>query len=172
MNISIYVIPFFVLIIFIYGIYKKINVYETFLSGVLEGLKMMITIIPPLVAMIFAINIFLSSEFISFMLNPIGNILEVFNIPSEILPMAFLRPISGTATLAIMNDIFITSGPDSFLGRLASTIQGCSDTTFYVLALYFSSVKIKKTRHALKAGLFADLAGIIASLLIVKIFFG
>ncbi len=171
MNISVYVIPFFVLGIFIYAIYKKVNIYDVFLTGVLDGLKMMLVIIPPLVAMMFAINIFLSSEFISFILHGVGDLLELFNIPSKILPMAFLRPISGTATLAIMNDIFLEDGPDSFIGRLASTIQGCSDTTFYVLALYFSSVKIKKIRHALSAGLFADLTGIIASLLIVRMFF-
>ena len=85
--------------------------------------------------------------------------------------MALLRPISGTASLAIMNDIFITHGPDSYLGRLASVLQGCTDTTIYVLALYFSSINIKKTRYALPVGLFADLIGIIVAFLITSFLF-
>ena len=85
--------------------------------------------------------------------------------------MALLRPISGSASLAILNNIFITIGPDTFAGRLASTIQGCTDTTIYVLALYFGSIKISKTRYALLVGLFADFIGIIASIIIVSLFF-
>ena len=97
---------------------------------------------------------------------------ELSQIPIDILPMAILRPISGTASLAIMNEIFIAFGPDSFIGRLSSTLQGCTDTTIYVLALYFGSIKVTKTRYALPVGLFADLMGIIAAFIITFIFFG
>ena len=169
--ISDYIIPLFILLIVFYGIYKKVNIYDCFLVGVGEGLKTIINIIPPLVAMIFAINILLSSEVITFLLSGFSSIFEVINIPQEILPMAILRPISGTASLAVLSDILVNYGPDSFIGRLASTLQGCTDTTIYVLALYFSSIKVTKIRYSLKVGLFADLVGIIASFIIVKIFF-
>ena len=95
----------------------------------------------------------------------------LINIPLDIIPMALLRPISGTATLAIMQNIFSLYGPDSFIGYLASTLQGCTDTTIYVLALYFGSIKIYKTRYALIVGLFADLIGIISAIVIVSFYF-
>ncbi len=171
MKVSTYIIPIFVFIIIGYGIYKKVNIYECFLEGIMDGLKTLLSIIPPLVAMIFAVNIFLSSNFIEFILHGVGWLLDLINIPKEILPMALLRPISGTASLAIMSDIFINYGPDSFIGRLASTLQGCTDTTIYVLALYFGSIGIKKIRHSLGVGLFADCVGIIASFVVVKLFF-
>ena len=121
--------------------------------------------------MVFAINIFLNSHILDYVFKFLQPLLTSLNLPLQILPMAFVRPISGTASLAIMNDIFNNFGPDSFIGRLASTIQGCTDTTIYVLALYFGRVKITNTRHALTTGLFADLIGIIASFIIVSLVF-
>ena len=165
-----YIIPILVLIILCYGMYKKENIYEDFLSGAKEGIQVMFSVIPAILAMSFAINIFLKSDIVSLLLNILKPILH--NVPIEVIPMAILRPISGTATLAILNNIFTIYGPDSFAGRLASTMQGCTDTTIYVLALYFSSIKISKTRYALYVGLFADLIGIIASIIIVSFFFG
>ena len=157
------VIPLFVLFIILYGVKKRVNVYDSFLEGAKEGLIMVFHITPTIMAMVFAVNIFLDSKFLDGMLG---------NIPIDILPMALLRPISGTASLAIMNDIFASFGPDSFIGRLASTLQGCTDTTIYVLALYFGSIKVTKTRYSLPVGLFADLMGIIAAFIITFIFFG
>ena len=121
--------------------------------------------------MVFAINIFLDSNFIISLLNLIKPLFNIFNIPIEIMPMAFLRPISGTATLAILSDIFLKYGPDSYLGRLASVLQGCTDTTIYVLALYFGSIGIKNGRYALLVGLFSDLVGIIMAFILTSIFF-
>lgn len=166
------IIPLFVLLIIFYGVKKKIGVYDAFLKGAKEGLIMVFHIAPTIIAMVFAVNIFLDSKFLEGVLIFLKPILELVNVPLEILPMAILRPISGTASLAIMNDIFINFGPDSFIGRLASTLQGCTDTTIYVLALYFGSIKVTKTRYSLKVGLFADMMGIIAAFLITKIFFG
>ena len=108
---------------------------------------------------------------LSFFLEYMQPVLSLIKIPVEIIPMALLRPISGNASLAILNNILAIYGPDSYLGRLASTMQGCTDTTIYVLALYFGSVGIKKGGHALPVGLFADFMGIIATLIIVSIFF-
>lgn len=156
-----YLIPAIVLIIIAYGFINKTDIYENFITGCIEGLKIVITIIPTLLAMIFAINIFINS-----------NVLNVFGGRwREIIPMIILRPISGNATLAILSNIYKIHGVDSFLSFLASTIQGATDTTIYVLALYFGSINIRKTRYALFVGLFADFCGILAAFIVVKYFF-
>ena len=165
------VIPVFIVFVVFYGFKKKINVYESFLEGAKEGLIISFNIFPSIIAMVFAINIFLDSNFVYDVLGFFSPLLKFINIPIEIMPMAILRPISGTASLAIMNDIFINYGPDSYIGRLASVLQGCTDTTIYVLALYFSSVGIKKIRYSLGVGLFADLVGITVAFLITMLFF-
>ena len=124
-----------------------------------------------MIAMIFAVNLLISSGFIEYMFSFLTPLLDKYNLSTDILSMSFFRPISGNASLAIMNNIFETYGPDSLMGRLASTLQGSTDTTFYVLALYFSSVGIKKSRYALGVGLFADCIGIIMSFILVYLFF-
>lgn len=168
--ISSYIIPIVIIIILVNGIRHKQNIYDDFLAGVGNGLKTMLRIIPSMLAMIIAINIFIHSGILNIFTNILQRIF-VLRIPFEIITMAFLRPISGTATLAILSNIFNLYGPDSFWGMLSSTMQGCTDTTIYVLALYFGSIKVSKTRYALGVGLFADLIGIIASIIIVSIFF-
>lgn len=170
-TISKLIIPLFVLIVIFYAFRKKVMIYDTFLEGAKEGLITVFHIFPSILAMVFAINIFLNSHLLETIFGVISPFLEKINLPISILPMAFVRPISGTASLAIMNEIFVNFGPDSFVGRLASTIQGCTDTTIYVLALYFGSIKISKTRYALSTGLFADLVGILASFLVVSLLF-
>lgn len=165
------VIPVFIVFVVFYGFKKKINIYESFLEGAKEGLIISFNIFPSIIAMVFAINIFLDSNFVYDVLGFLSPLLKFINIPIEIMPMAILRPISGTASLAIMNDIFINYGPDSYIGRLASVLQGCTDTTIYVLALYFSSIGIKKIRYSLGVGLFADLVGITVAFLITMLFF-
>ena len=165
------IIPIFILIIIFYGLIKKIDIYNSFLKGVKEGLITCFNIFPSILAMVFAVNIFLNSNFLSSGFSFFSPILNKFNLPIDILPMAILRPISGTASLSIMNDIFIKYGTDSFVGILSSTIQGSTDTTIYVLALYFSSIKVVKTKHALLNGLFADLVGILVSFIVVSLIF-
>ncbi len=170
-NVSKIILPVFIVFIIIYALRKKVDIYETFLKGAKEGISMSIGIVPAIIAMIFAINIFLDSNFLEFCIKGIVPFLNSINVPYEIVPMAVLRPISGTATLSIMNDIFIKYGADSYIGNLASILQGCTDTTFYVLALYFSSVKITKSKYALKVGLFADFIGIVLAVLLTGFFF-
>ena len=165
------VIPLFVFFVVFYGFIKKVNLYDSFLEGAKEGLMISFNIFPSIIAMVFAINIILDSNFVNAVLGVFTPILNLINIPLEIMPMALLRPISGTATLAIMNDIFIKYGPDSYVGRLASVLQGCTDTTIYVLALYFSSIGVKKIRYSLGVGLFADLVGISVAFIITMLFF-
>lgn len=156
-----YIIPILVVLILFYGFIKKCDIYDDFIEGSLDGLKTLVDIIPAILAMIFAVNVFTQSG----VLNTIGGVFK------DVVPMIVLRPISGTATLAVLSNIYKIHGVDSFLGFLASVIQGATDTTIYVLALYFGSVKIKKTRYALWVGLFADFCGIMAAILIVRFFF-
>ena len=169
--ISVIFLPIFIIIIVFYGVKKRINVYDTFLEGAKEGLVTTFNIFPAIMAMIFAINIFLDSNVLSFAIKLLSPLIGNISVPMEIIPMALLRPISGTASLAIMNDIFKLYGPDSFIGRLASILQGCTDTTVYVIALYFSTIKVSKIKHALWVGLFADLVGIIMAIILTNLFF-
>lgn len=169
--ISIFALPIMVLFIIIYGFIKKVSIYDNFIEGAKEGLTATLTIFPYMIAMVFAINIFINSGVIEYTLSFAKTFFSFLKFPIEVIPMAILRPISGSATLSILNNIFENFGPDSYIGRLASTIQGCTDTTFYVITLYFGSVRISKIRHSLKVGLFADLIGVIASVLIVSMMF-
>lgn len=164
-------IPLLVLFILIYGMMKKVNVYDEFLDGASESFDMIFKIFPCFLAMILGVNIFLKSGALNILLSFIKPLFELIEIPIQIFPMMIMRPISGSTTLAILNTIFGDYGPDSFIGRLASIIQGSTDTTFYVITLYFGSIGIKKIKYALWAGLFADLVGIIMSVVIVKSFF-
>ncbi len=165
------IIPIMVLFVILYGLYKKVDIYDTFLEGAKESFPMVLTMFPCMLAMVFGINIFIKSGFLSFILSFLKPVLEILSIPFEALSLALLRPISGSSSLAILNSIFSTYGVDSLIGKMCSIIQGSTDTTFYILTLYFGSVGIKKIRYSLYAGLIADLAGIIASLLIANIFF-
>ncbi len=165
------IIPLMITGIIVYGLYKKVDIYSSFIKGAKDGINSAISIFPFTVSMVFAINIFLHSGILDFIFKEVANFLGP-NFPVSIFPMALLRPISGSASQVIMTDIFKNFGPDSFVGLLASTLEGSTDTTFYVITLYFGSVGIKKIRYALKAGLFADLVGIIMSFIIVSILFG
>lgn len=161
------IIPMFVIIIIMFGLIKGFDIYDLFIEGCKEGINLAIKIIPPYFAMVFAINIFNGSGVINFIIN---NLILVPKNIRLVIPMALVRPISGTASLAILNHIFSNYGPDSLVGNIASTLQGCTDTTFYVLALYFGSIKIKKTRYALIVGLMADLVGVITAIIVVYLF--
>lgn len=170
-TLSFILLPILVLFIIFYGFKKKVNIYDEFLIGAKEGLITTFKIIPNIVAMIFAINILIKSNIISDMFLFLKPHLHKINLATDILPMTFLRSISGTSTLAIMVNIFDIYGPDSTMGLLASVIQGSSDTTLYVVALYYGSIGITKNRYALSVGLFSDLCGIIASFLLVYLFY-
>lgn len=156
-----YLIPFIVLIIIIYGFFKKIDIYEVFIEGAKDGLVTVLHILPNMLALILAVNVFVESD----ILGMVGGRVK------DILALCFLRPISGNASLAMLNNIYSKYGVDSFFSFLGSVIQGSTDTTIYVLALYFGSVGIKKSRYALKVGLFADLCGILAAFIVSYLFF-
>ena len=132
---------------------------------------MITSLFPTFIAMILAINLFINSGFLDFALSLLKPLFDLIKVPVEILPIAIVRPISGSASLAYLNNIFVNHGPDSFIGLLSSVMQGCTDTTFYVITLYFGSIGIKKIKYSLFAGLCADLIGITASIIIVNLLF-
>ena len=164
-------IPVIVLVIIIYGVKKKINVYDSFVEGAKEGLPMVLNMFPPLLAMIFGINIFTNSGLINEMFQFLKPLFYLVNIPLEVLPIAVMRPLSGSFGLALLNDLYTVYGVDNYLSVLASIIQGSSDTTLYIITLYFGTIGIKKIKYALWAGLLADLFTVILSLIIVPLFF-
>ena len=170
-NISNYIVPIIVLIIVLYALKKRVDIYDTFIDGTKESFDMTLKVFPNLLAMVFGVNIFLKSGVLDFIFNNLKPIFSYINVQIEILPMAIMRPISGSASLAILNDIFLNYGPDSFIGTVASIIQGSTDTTFYVLTLYFGSIGIKKIRYAMWAGLFSDLVGIVTAIILGNVLF-
>ena len=157
------------------GMRKKINVYDAFIEGAKEGFHTAVTIIPYLVAILVGIGVFRASGAMDWLIYAIGWLIEQCGIDTDFvgaLPTALMKPLSGSGARGMMVDAMTQYGADSFVGRLASIFQGSTDTTFYVLAVYFGSVGIRHTRHAVTCGLAADLAGIIASIVICYLFFG
>ncbi|MEX2089661.1 MAG: spore maturation protein [Bacteroidota bacterium] len=170
--VSLVAIPLLLLTFLGWGIVKKVRVYEVFVEGAKDGFTTAVRIIPYLVAMLFAIGIFRASgamEVLSAILAPVTNLI---GMPAETLPMALMRPLSGSGSLGIMTELMKVHGPDSFIGILASTMYGSTETTFYVLAVYFGAVQVKNTRHALPAGLIADVFGMLGAVVICRILFG
>lgn len=156
-----YLIPIIIFIIILFSFGKKCDIYDCFIEGAKDGLKIVLEILPVLLAMIFAVNIFVGSG----VLELVGGKFK------EVIPMIILRPISGNASLAMLSKIYQNCGVDSFISFLASIIQGATDTTIYVLALYFGSIRVKNSRYALPVGLFADACGIIAAFVVANMFF-
>ena len=170
--ISIWIIPLLIGTILLHGTWKKVAVYESFVEGGKEGIQIALSIIPYLVGMLVAITILRASGALDFFISLAEPVLLRLGVPSEIVPLAAIRPISGNAALGVMSDIIATHGPDSFIGKLASTIQGSTDTTLYIITVYFGAVGIKKMGDALKVGLLADLLGISAAIVIITLMFG
>lgn len=157
------------------GIRKKVNVYDAFVDGAKEGFTTAVRIIPYLVAILVAIGVFRASGSMDYIINGVATLVGWCGIDSEFvaaLPTAIMKPLSGSGARGLMVDAMTTYGPDSFVGRMACIFQGSTDTTFYILAVYFGSVGISKTRHAVPCGLLADLAGIISAIFICYLFFG
>jgi spore maturation protein B len=170
--ISLTFIPLLIGFILLYGTFKRVPTYESFVEGGKEGIKIAVSIIPFLVGMLVAITIFRASGALDALMNWIRPLMKSIGVPAEIVPLLIIRPISGNAALGMTSDLIAVYGPDSFIGRLASVLQGSTDTTFYVLTVYFGAVGIKKMGDALKVGLLADVVGIIAAIVVVALFFG
>lgn len=163
-----------IVLIILGGAYKKVSVFDAFIEGAKQGFEVIVKIIPYLVAMLVAIRVFRDSGAMGYILSGITYLIQLTGINTEFigaLPVAIMKPLSGSGARGMMLDIFQTQGPDSFTGKLASIFQGSADTTFYIIALYFGSVGIKKIRYALWAGIFADIIGVIIAIFIGYIFF-
>ncbi|WP_100331458.1 spore maturation protein [Bacillus xiapuensis] len=165
--VSMWIIPLIIAFVLLYGTLKKVPTYESFVEGGKEGIHIAVSIIPYLVGMMVAIAIFRASGALESLVEFVRPVLLWIGLPPEVFPLALMRPISGTAALGMVSDLIATHGPDSLIGRLASVMQGSTDTTFYVLTVYFGAVGIKKMGDALKVGLLADAAGFVAAVLIV-----
>jgi len=165
------IIPLIILSILLYGKKKKVNMYDVFATGAKESINTALSVFPHLITMMIAIGIFRSSGLLDFMITLVNPLLIFFHIPKEVLPLAVMRPISGSGSTAILSDILINHHPDTLIGKMASTMMGSTETTFYVIALYLGSVGIKKYKYTLKGALVADAAGVIASIVICYILF-
>jgi spore maturation protein B len=150
---------------------RKVRVYESFIAGAKEGFTIGVRIIPYLVGILVAIGMFRASGAMDWLVALVKPVTNLVGFPPEVLPTALMRPFSGSGALGLMSDLFKAYGPDSFTGRLASVIQGSFETTFYILAVYFGSVAIRKTRYTLAACLLGDAAGLIGSLVICRLLF-
>ena len=159
------ILPLITLIVIIYALKKKVNIYDEFLNGVKEGLKISLDIFPSIFALIISVTIIVKSN----ILNDLISLININLFPKEILPIAILRPISSSSSMMLLNEILQIHGVDSLIGKISSVIAGSTDTTIYIIGLYYSSIKIKKIRHSLLIGLLADLSCVIISILIFKI---
>lgn len=169
--ISLYAMPALILLILLFGIFARQPVYELFVEGAAEGLQICAKILPYVLGMLIAIALFRSSGALDALAGLLIPICEFFHIPADVLPLALMRPLSGSGALAITADIIETAGPDTYTGLLASVMQGSTDTTMYILAVYFGAVGIKKYRYALMVGLSADLFSFISAAVFCNIFF-
>ncbi|WHX47412.1 spore maturation protein [Paenibacillus woosongensis] len=170
--ISAWAVPMMIAFIPLYAFMKKVPVYESFVDGAKDGFSTAIGIIPHLVGMMVAISVFRASGALEFFTGWMGPLLKMLHVPPEVMPLGILRPLTGTGSLAFTTDLIKTYGPDSMIGRIASTVQGSTDTTLYVLTVYFGAIGIRNGRYALKVGLFSDAVGFVAAIAVCLLIFG
>ena len=171
-ELSRYIIPLMLVMIPFYGlVFKKVKVYESFVDGAKDGFDIAVRIIPYLVAILVAIGMFRASGALEILLTTMAPLLQYIGFPPENLPLALMRPLSGSGSLGLLTDLINEHGPDSLIAKIGATMFGSTETTFYVLAVYFGSVGIRKTRHALAAGLIADLVGVLSAVFFCQLFF-
>jgi spore maturation protein B len=169
--ISVWAIPVFLICIPVYGAFKRVKVYESFVQGAKEGFQVGVRIIPYLVAILVAVGMLRAAGAIDVLAQALDPVLRRIGMPAEILPLAIMRPLSGSGSMGIVTELIKNHGPDSFIARLAASAYASTETTFYVLAVYFGSVGVKKSRHAVASGLFADIISLFAALIICRLAF-
>ena len=169
--ISVWILPVMLIVILTVAMFKKVPVYEAFTDGAKDGFKVAINIIPYLVAILVGISMLRASGVIEACGSILGGLLNKFSIPVDVLPVMIVRSLSGSAALGIFSDIANNFGPDSYATKLAAIIVGSSETTFYVLAVYFGSVGISKVRYAMLTGILADIIGVVAAIAVAHQFF-
>lgn len=169
---SYFVLPTLIVGFPVYGLYKGVRVYEVFVEGAKEGFNVAVTIIPYLIAILFAIGMFRASGAMDFLVDLLDPALALIGIPAEVVPMGLIRPLTGSGSAGLVADMIGQYGEDSILVKMVATMFGSTETTFYVIAVYFGAVNVRNTRHAVPAGLFADFIGFLASVYVVKLLFG
>ena len=169
--VSNWIVPGLIVLVLLYGHFRGVKVFEAFVEGAKEGFTMSVRLIPFLVGMIVAIGLFRGSGALELFTSLLTPVLRLTGIPAELLPLALMRPLSGSGALAIAVEMMHAYGPDSLLGRTATTMQGSTDTTLFVLTVYFGAVGIQKTRHALVSGLLGDLVGMLAAIFLCRMVF-
>ena len=167
-----FVMPAFACIIVVFGLIKKLPVFDIFLKGAKEGIQILYNIAPTIIGLVFAVDLLRSSGAIDAICNFIEPIADYLGFPKEIVPMVLLRPVSGSGSTALLTSLYEQCGPDSFAGRVASVLAGSSETTFYAIAMYFGCIKVKKIRHTLFAAIIADITAAVMSVLTVRLYFG
>ena len=165
-KISILIMPFIFISILGYALFKKVRVFDVFLNGASNGLRSAVSILPALVGLICAISMLRASGALDFLETLLSPLLSKIGMPPDVLPLALLKPVSGSGALAMVKDIFDANGPDSFAGKVASVMLGSSETTFYTLAVYYGAVKIKDSRYTVSAAVIADLVGVFAAVVL------
>lgn len=163
------IIPVTILFIIVYGIYKKVDIFTEFTKGAWENIKVACEILPTLLGLILAINLLKASGALIELSKLIKPVTDFLGFPSECVPLALIRPVSGSGAIAVFEDILKSNGPDTFIGKVASVLLGSTETTFYTIAIYYGVAKIKKTRQTLIASLSADFTGFVFSALIVRL---
>jgi spore maturation protein B len=169
---AIFVIPTIIIGFPLYGLYKRVPVYEEFVTGAREGFQVAVNIIPYLVAILFAVAMFRASGAMDFLVEGLRPVLAPLGWPPEVLPMVITRPLTGSGSAGIMLDLIARHGEDSLIVKIAATMFGSTETTFYVIAVYFGAVNVRKTRHAVPAGLIADAAAMVLAVYVVRWYFG
>ena len=169
---SVFVLPALIVGIPVYGLAKRVPVYERFVDGAKEGFSLAVTIIPYLVAILFAIGMFRASGALDLLVAALDPVLGLIGVPAEVLPMAIVRPLTGSGSAAIVADFAAQYGTDNILTRMVATMFGSTETTFYVIAVYFGAVGVSRTRHALPAGLIADGAAMLIAAWVCLLLFG
>lgn len=166
-----FIMPAFACIVVIFGIVKRVPVFDIFLKGVKEGVLLLYNIAPTIMGLVFAVDLLQSSGAVDAICGLIEPAAQWLGFPKEIVPMALLRPVSGSGSTALLTSLYKECGPDSFAGRVASVLAGSSETTFYAIAMYYGSIKVKNTRHTLFAAIMADTTALIVSVITVRILF-
>lgn len=167
-----FVMPAFACIIVVFGLIKKVPVFDIFLKGAKEGIQILYSIAPTIIGLVFAVDLLRSSGAIDAICTFIEPAADFLGFPKEIVPMVLLRPVSGSGSTALLTSLYEDCGPDSFAGRVASVLAGSSETTFYAIAMYFGCIKVKKIRHTLFAAIIADITAAVMSVLTVRLYFG
>ena len=170
-SLSDWIIPLILLFVPLYAYFKGVSVYDEFIEGAKEGLLLTWNLLPFLISMLAAVSVFIHGGGMALLQKACAPLFDVLGIPSEVLPLALMRPLSGSGSFGLTSGLLMASGPDSFVGRLASIMQGSTETTFYVLTVYFGAVAVKRFRYALWVGLIGDFTAFFAAFYLTKLFF-